>query len=354
MKKNIIKKYLILASVLGISISLIACGNKGQQTEENVPTTEVLENTKLLEQVEEETESNLIEISTEEATETVEDEVQQDESGYTYTDMSETLYATSTVNVRNLPSADGTKLGSLSKNQEVKVTGKCNETNWYRIEYNSDIGFVSNSYLSKDKKAETPTTVDTTSPTKGATGANSISNNGGAQNQASEYFDRAKAEAVFNAVNAERAANGISQLAWDENIYNFACIRAKEIVNDFSHGGSLNGTAYGENIHYASWVESADEIHTSYYNSPKHHENYLYSPYGSGAVAVYVLNGYTYCVENFALAETGSSVSTLEVVDTWTASNGVTLEIMSNGQVNGSYPDFDMLMEAMNEYTATH
>lgn len=47
---------------------------------------------------------------------------------YTYTEMNATMYATQTVNVRNLPSTDGEKIGSLSTNQEITVIGQCNET----------------------------------------------------------------------------------------------------------------------------------------------------------------------------------------------------------------------------------
>lgn len=36
-------------------------------------------------------------------------------SGYTYTEMNETMYAKNAVNVRNLPSTNGTKLGRLKK-----------------------------------------------------------------------------------------------------------------------------------------------------------------------------------------------------------------------------------------------
>ena len=35
----------------------------------------------------------------------------------------------------------------MSKDAEVKVTGKCNETGWYRIEYKGKVGYVSNNYL---------------------------------------------------------------------------------------------------------------------------------------------------------------------------------------------------------------
>ena len=61
------------------------------------------------------------------------------------------MYAQKTVNMRNMPNADSEKLGGLSTNDEVKVTGQCVETSWYRIEYNGGVAYVSNSYLGNDK-----------------------------------------------------------------------------------------------------------------------------------------------------------------------------------------------------------
>ncbi len=49
---------------------------------------------------------------------------------YTYIDVNKTMYAQNAVNVRDLPSTSGNKLGALRKNQEVTVTGQCNETGW--------------------------------------------------------------------------------------------------------------------------------------------------------------------------------------------------------------------------------
>ena len=70
---------------------------------------------------------------------------------YTYTEMNATMYATQTVNVRNLPSTDGEKIGSLSTNQEITIIGQCNETSWYKFELDGQTAFASNSYLSTEK-----------------------------------------------------------------------------------------------------------------------------------------------------------------------------------------------------------
>ncbi|MCH5271142.1 MAG: sigma-70 family RNA polymerase sigma factor [Lachnospiraceae bacterium] len=74
-----------------------------------------------------------------------------EKSQYTYTDMEATMYAKQTVNVRNQPSTDGAKVGSLSTNQEITITGQCNETGWYRFEYNGSTSYVSNNYVSDTK-----------------------------------------------------------------------------------------------------------------------------------------------------------------------------------------------------------
>lgn len=84
-----------------------------------------------------------------EATDTVVDEGSK--LAYTYTDCEAVKYAQQTVNVRSGPSTDFDKVGSLSTNQEVTVTGTCNETGWYRIVLDGSEAFVSNKYLGDSK-----------------------------------------------------------------------------------------------------------------------------------------------------------------------------------------------------------
>lgn len=95
-------------------------------------------------EVEEESESD---------TESDVEEEEQEPVSYTYTDMNKTMYVVSSVNVRNLPSTEGTKVGSLSKGTQVLVTGQCNETGWYRFEFDGSSAYVSNSYLSENEPA---------------------------------------------------------------------------------------------------------------------------------------------------------------------------------------------------------
>ena len=134
-----------------------------EQTEEaTVPTEETAEPTS--EATEETSEEVVIETETTKATpettieltETVDPEQTETPSPelkaeYTYTEMSATMYAQQTVNVRDLPDTDGNKLGGLSTNDEIIVTGQCNETSWYRFEYNGAVAYVSNKYVGENK-----------------------------------------------------------------------------------------------------------------------------------------------------------------------------------------------------------
>lgn len=70
-----------------------------------------------------------------------------------FTDCNETLYVTTTVNVRDTYSTSGNKLGSLTKAQSVKRTGIGTgaAAGWSRIEFNGKVAYVSSDYLSTTK-----------------------------------------------------------------------------------------------------------------------------------------------------------------------------------------------------------
>lgn len=120
-----------------------------------------------------------------EATETVEPEVEPTEEpqaeetetnespAYTFTDMDAIKYAKSSVNVRSLPDTSGDKLGGLSTNDEVHITGQCNETGWYRFEYNGSIAYVSNSYLVDEKITVSQPSNDSNNNSNGNSNSNS-------------------------------------------------------------------------------------------------------------------------------------------------------------------------------------
>ena len=147
------KKSLVAAMFAVMMISLVGCGKVSEP--KTIETTEVVEEVteEATEIVDETTETEEVAEEPTEAPAAEEPVAEESASPYSYTELSQTMYAQSTVNVRDLPEQTGAKLGSLSTNQEVTVTCQCNETGWYKISYNGGEGFVSNSYLGSEKVA---------------------------------------------------------------------------------------------------------------------------------------------------------------------------------------------------------
>lgn len=401
------KKIMLMAVAMSIVLSLSACGTAAQTGSVESTESVVAEST---ESVENSTEAFVleeelsIEESTEESVDTTETEKKTtstdktESAGYTYTEDSRTMYAKSTVIVRSLPSTSGNKLGSLSKNQEVAVTGQCNETGWYRISFNNSEGFVSNKYLADKPVAAAASTktaqaqandvvvgsnpsgkVDPNDPSTWAPPHDNMYYDANLGqwvdwDRPADGYNRAIAEQVWAYVNEERAAAGLNTLAWDENVYNFACTRAQQIITNFSHEGCGD---YGENC-VIDCVGTAESIHNQWKGSYGHHNNYMNSMYGSGACAIYVYNGVCYGVENFALASSpqtdsadpyasnqtreyngetldlsGRQAEAFDNGNFWVASNGIIVYAESGGNLSCNATG-DAAMAALNEYDATH
>lgn len=61
-----------------------------------------------------------------------------------------TMYATSSVNIRELPTIDSSKLGMLSYGNEIEISGICNN-GWYKVVYGGGDAYISGNYLSDSK-----------------------------------------------------------------------------------------------------------------------------------------------------------------------------------------------------------
>lgn len=70
-----------------------------------------------------------------------------------------TVYAQDSLNVRSKPYASSERIGILSMNEPVIVTGIA-DTGWYRLEYNGSEAYVSNRYVS-DSPVEIKTVINT-------------------------------------------------------------------------------------------------------------------------------------------------------------------------------------------------
>lgn len=109
---------------------------------------------------------------------------------------------------------------------------------------------------------------------------------------------------VVSQVNAERAKYGLGSLTVSDELTRAACVRASEIVEQFSHtrpdGSScftVSSAAYGENI--AKGQSSADRVMAAWMNSEGHRANILRESYGSIGVCALKVNGVIYWVQLF-------------------------------------------------------
>lgn len=77
------------------------------------------------------------------------------EPTYSFTSVNETVYATSTVNIREGFSADTDKVGSLGKGQSIKRVGigTGDAEGWSQVEFNGQTAYISSEYLSLTKPA---------------------------------------------------------------------------------------------------------------------------------------------------------------------------------------------------------
>ncbi|CAH2760755.1 G5 domain-containing protein [Erysipelothrix amsterdamensis] len=108
---------------------------------------------------------------------------------------------------------------------------------------------------------------------------------------------------VYNLINANRRAKGLSNLTWSNSLYNSAQIRAKEISVLFEHtrpnGQSVLSMANdinGENIVYGRI--DMDYLVNLWMNSPGHYGNIM-NDLNYTATAVYIEDGYAYAVQLF-------------------------------------------------------
>ena len=199
------KRITILMTTLLLTISVLSgCGAESTTTEPTETATATTTEESTTEQAEEatatseETAEPTPEVKEEpseettaetepETTETAEPEPAEEptpesepQATYTYTDMSATMYAQQTVNVRDLPDTSGNKVGSLSANDEIAITGKCNETGWYRFDYNGNVAYVSNKYVGDEK-------VEVAPPASNNSGSGSANSGSVASNWADSY-----------------------------------------------------------------------------------------------------------------------------------------------------------------------
>ena len=112
------------------------------------------------------------------------------------------------------------------------------------------------------------------------------------------------ASSVISQTNAERAKQGLGSLSVSSELNRAAAVRAKEIVQKFSHTrpdgsawSTVSSAVRGENI--AMGQQTADKVMAAWMSSSGHRANILRASFGSIGVAAYKVGNTMYWVQLF-------------------------------------------------------
>jgi uncharacterized protein YkwD len=137
-----------------------------------------------------------------------------------------------------------------------------------------------------------------------------VSASGLAQQKASDAEQQ-----LFNAVNQERKAHGLSPLQLDEALSNAARAHAQRMAeqgtlsHQFPGEPNLPSRAKTAGAHFSWLSENVDQgpnaiaIHQSFMKSPQHRANILDGDMDSAGIGVVERNGQMFAVEDFSKAK---------------------------------------------------
>lgn len=161
-KKSIAVLIVTGAMVLGLS----ACGTNGA-TSDNADSSQSTSTPVVTEPVDTSNQTQEVEKTTPDTAETTpvskEENPVSKEVGPKFTEVNETVYATTSVNVRSSYSADSDKVGSLSSGASATRTG-VGDNGWSRIVYGDSVAYVSSDYLTTTKPSTNTGSTQTSKP----------------------------------------------------------------------------------------------------------------------------------------------------------------------------------------------
>lgn len=205
------------------------------------------------------------------------------------------LVTASALNVRTGPSTNYRVIGTVYKNEYIRVFAKIGD--WYVVQTPSDqIGAVSAKYVKaiKSNNNQSGNTNTSTNQSNNQNVSNNTNDNLNIQNSGatSEEIE------LLKLINAQRTQNGLSELKFDAELQRVTRIKAQDLVdnNYFSHNSPTYGSPFemmksfgitykaaGENIAGNSSLQGAV---TAWMNSEGHRENILSNAYNYTGVGV--------------------------------------------------------------------
>lgn len=190
------------------------------------------------------------------------------------------LVTASALNVRTGPSTNYRVIGTVYKNEYIRVFAKIGD--WYVVQTPSDqIGAVSSQYVK---------------PIKG--NSNTSTTTSEENNQGKEVGASTEEIELLKLINQERSNNGLTELKFDSELQKVAQIKAQDLVdnNYFSHNSPTYGSPFdmmksfgitykaaGENIAGNPSLQGAV---TAWMNSEGHKENILSNAYNYTGIGI--------------------------------------------------------------------
>ena len=148
---------------------------------------------------------------------------------YYNVDFSTGLVTATTLNVRSGPGVRYNVVATVKKNEYIRVFAGVGD--WYVVQVEGDyIGAVSKKYIKPIY------------PGSSSGGSSSSNNNSGTTNSTMTSDEKE----VFNLINKQRTANGLSALKVDNEVQRVAKIKAQDMVNSnyFSHNSPTYGSPF--------------------------------------------------------------------------------------------------------------
>lgn len=142
------------------------------------------------------------------------------------------IVTATSLNVRQGPGTNFTAITRVNKNEYIRIFAKIGD--WYVVQTDSNyLGAVSSKYV----RLIYPNTA-------GSSSGSNTSNNSGTTTTTSQLT--ADEKEVFDLINQQRAANGLSALKIDDELQNVARIKAQDMVNNnyFSHTSPTYGSPF--------------------------------------------------------------------------------------------------------------
>ena len=136
------------------------------------------------------------------------------EPTYSFTSVNETVYATTTVNIREGFSADTAKVGSLGRGQSVKRVGigTGDAEGWSQVEFNGQTAYISSEYLSLTKPA-----AQSSGSNSGSGGQTSQGSSGGQTSQGSSGGQTQQPSSSGTEHSLDDLANAMQQAMEESN-----------------------------------------------------------------------------------------------------------------------------------------